>query len=320
MKTHEAFVEGLEQVRRFVTEMTSVGALTKNADEATTGSESRVVGVHRQRTLDHLAVAFEDIPADVHHLVKMVLMRPTDDLSHRPLNDAVEDILDVLENIGGDALGHVTLVTEQLSQLHILNSLRRVHPYTYKVDAKLVRGSRPTDEKLETLLAAGVGTTINLCKEMRDGDQPMLESARIPSAEMRSIHIGIIDNTAPTSTDINQFLEVMENAANPVYVHCQAGIGRTGVMVGCYRISKGWPIEAALREARNFGCQVPDQLRTIEDFGSRTSSTTGLSASADQLHQSVEGNLDPLGLTRVAQGLVSADTGSPPSVVAREHT
>jgi hypothetical protein len=39
-------------------------------------------------------------------------------------------------------------------------------------------------------------------------------------------------------------------------------------MAASYRMAvMGWSPEAALLEARNFGCSIPDQLDFIQDFG-----------------------------------------------------
>ena len=54
-------------------------------------------------------------------------------------------------------------------------------------------------------------------------------------------------------------------------MHCYAGVGRTGVMVACYRMAvEGYSTQAALAEAQTFAPQgrlMPSQEKCIRDFG-----------------------------------------------------
>ncbi|XP_011692502.1 PREDICTED: dual specificity protein phosphatase CDC14B isoform X3 [Wasmannia auropunctata] len=43
-----------------------------------------------------------------------------------------------------------------------------------------------------------------------------------------------MDGSTPTETIMNQFLKIAENASGAVAVHCKAGLGRTGSLIGCY--------------------------------------------------------------------------------------
>lgn len=56
-------------------------------------------------------------------------------------------------------------------------------------------------------------------------------------------------------------------AARPVYVHCQAGRDRTGLLVGLFRIrDQGWPIERVLAELRQHGDFLyPHITRILKD-------------------------------------------------------
>ncbi len=85
---------------------------------------------------------------------------------------------------------------------------------------------------------------------------------------LRTIRIPVIDHAFPTTDQLVEFLELATQAENqPVYVHCNAGKGRTGVFVGAYRMAvDGWSSEAAYEEARSFG--VSSSKRAFfDDFG-----------------------------------------------------
>jgi protein-tyrosine phosphatase len=145
------------------------------------------------------------------------------------------------------------------------------HSYTFVVDqGVLARGSRPDAGKLTNLAnLGGYGTTINLCKEMVDGDALLIEEAGL-SHEMQTAHIPITDNTPPKVHQVLHFLDLVSSKERrkPVYVHCEAGVGRTGVMVACYRMAvMGWHPDNAVLEAKHFGCSLPDQQEFIKEFG-----------------------------------------------------
>jgi protein tyrosine/serine phosphatase len=72
------------------------------------------------------------------------------------------------------------------------------------------------------------------------------------------VRIPIQDNTAPTPEHVKTFLASLSNG--PAYVHCQAGVGRTGCMVAAYRVRvDGWTPTRALAEMDSFGKAVPAQ-------------------------------------------------------------
>jgi hypothetical protein len=57
-----------------------------------------------------------------------------------------------------------------------------VTPYTYPVDQRLSRGSRPSPVKLVTLAGQSYTATINLCDEMSGGDAPQIGKAGLTAS------------------------------------------------------------------------------------------------------------------------------------------
>lgn len=43
-----------------------------------------------------------------------------------------------------------------------------------------------------------------------------------------------MDGSTPTDSIMHQFLKIAENTNGAVAVHCKAGLGRTGSLIGCY--------------------------------------------------------------------------------------
>jgi tyrosine-protein phosphatase SIW14 len=58
----------------------------------------------------------------------------------------------------------------------------------------------------------------------------------------------------PSAAKLAQFLELVNDPANqPVYVHCQGGRHRTGVMTAVYRMTKdGWTADRAFAEMKQY--------------------------------------------------------------------
>ncbi len=77
-------------------------------------------------------------------------------------------------------------------------------------------------------------------------------------------HIPVRDFEAPTLEQIENFVAFAEKARSEgkkLVVHCDAGIGRTGTMLACYLVSKGYSAADAIEEVRT---KRPGSLETIE--------------------------------------------------------
>jgi protein tyrosine/serine phosphatase len=59
----------------------------------------------------------------------------------------------------------------------------------------------------------------------------------------------------PSEAQIKRALQIIDASENaPVFIHCQRGSDRTGVIVAVYRMSRdGWTADQALDEANRFG-------------------------------------------------------------------
>lgn len=123
-----------------------------------------------------------------------------------------------------------------------------------RVDAHYYRGGQPEEGHYEALSRLGVRTVIDL-RENGEGDEARL----VEHAGMAFVRIPLTTNVAPTRAQVAQFLDIVTDPARqPVYVHCQGGKHRTGVMTAVYRMERdGWTAEQAFEEMQHYGFGSP---------------------------------------------------------------
>ena len=103
------------------------------------------------------------------------------------------------------------------------------------VDERLWRGDGPERRGYRELAARGVRTVVDLRAE-RDLDVP---EELLEELDIERVHIPIRDGQTPTRAQVEQSLEVMRTTDHRVYLHCGAGLGRTGVMAAAYLAATG---------------------------------------------------------------------------------
>jgi protein-tyrosine phosphatase/ADP-ribosylglycohydrolase len=130
-------------------------------------------------------------------------------------------------------------------------------PNSYWVEpGRLVGGEYPGSmsrgdamERVEALLRAGVTSFIDLTE---DGELPEYDPLLAEATEqhIRYRRFPILDHGVPDSpahmSRILDYLAAELAAGQCVYVHCHAGIGRTGMTLGCHLIRGGLTADAAL--------------------------------------------------------------------------
>jgi hypothetical protein len=118
----------------------------------------------------------------------------------------------------------------------------------------LLAGEYPGDNgKLAALMAEGVGGFIDLTTEFWPSGYAA-EAQRLAAAQGRdAVHrrFPIRDRGIPTVETMRAILDAIDAwraAGRALYVHCYAGVGRTGTVIGCHLVRRGLAPAEALAE------------------------------------------------------------------------
>ncbi len=135
--------------------------------------------------------------------------------------------------------------------------------YQAQVSPQLRRGSQPDHKALVSLDRAGYRSIVNLRTE-NDSERP-----DVLNLGMDPHRIPVVDRQSPTMAQVIGFLDFATRSENqPVFVHCQAGQGRTGLFVAAYRMAvQNWSQDDAIAEAKRMGMTAQNQADFLEGFG-----------------------------------------------------
>jgi hypothetical protein len=104
--------------------------------------------------------------------------------------------------------------------------------------------------RLEAMVGAGVCAVVDLT-DPSEGLPPYVDALRAAAqgAAIQCQRFPIKDFSVPEATTMRCILDAIEaslSAGDTVYLHCHGGIGRTGTVVGCWLVERGFTPAQAL--------------------------------------------------------------------------
>lgn len=120
-------------------------------------------------------------------------------------------------------------------------------PNLHRISDGLYRGAQPMAEGFRELRKMGVRTVVNLRSFHSDRDEAGEAGLAYEHSAMKAWH--------PEDEDVVRFLQIVTDPARtPVFVHCQHGADRTGIMCAICRMAvQGWSGDEAVEEMREGG-------------------------------------------------------------------
>jgi atypical dual specificity phosphatase len=141
--------------------------------------------------------------------------------------------------------------------------------FSWVIDDKLAgsRGPRSIQD-LISLKQQGVGALVRLV----ESDEAWVTTRDAREAGLEDYNEPVPDSTAPTQAQIDKIIAHIDSRlehAIPVGISCNAGIGRSGVILACYLVHIGLTAKEAIelvRRKRGRGPEVPEQIAAIQDY------------------------------------------------------
>ena len=118
-----------------------------------------------------------------------------------------------------------------------------------QMDERFYRGAQPLESDYQALKNLGITTIIDL-----RNDPTAYEKGAVEALGMKYVNIPMSGWKSPQQKDVDAFLELVnKEETGKFFVHCKAGIHRTGVVGAAYRYTKyDWDYANVYKEMKNY--------------------------------------------------------------------
>ena len=117
-----------------------------------------------------------------------------------------------------------------------------------QMDERLYRGAQPEPGDYAALKELGINTIIDL-----RNDPTEYEKKEVEALGMKYVNIPMSGWKYAKDTQVEGFMQVMNDPTTVAFVHCKAGKHRTGLTGAVYRFEKyGWDYDKAYKEMKNY--------------------------------------------------------------------
>jgi atypical dual specificity phosphatase len=129
--------------------------------------------------------------------------------------------------------------------------------------------ARPDDVgELNWLRAQGIEVLLSLTEDPPRRDW-------VNEAGLMLVHVPVVDMEAPTQEQLDRCIATIRRANDHklgVAVHCGAGLGRTGVVLACYFVTRDMNAKNAIARVRRLrpgSVETDEQAEAVAEFARR---------------------------------------------------
>jgi len=157
-----------------------------------------------------------------------------------------------------------------------------------QMDDRFFRGAQPKQEDYKQLAALGIKTVIDLTD-----DPKTYEKSSAEAVGMHYVNIPMSDTRYPQSSQIDEFLKLVDNpATGKFFVHCAGGRHRTGVMGAVYRFNHDhWNYDQVYAEMKNYDFYTRfghgNMKKFVEDYAVNFPQNTATATQTGSAKQSI---------------------------------